>query len=147
MKLQNSSVNVPVWFWVVAALGLAWNLFGVVQFVQSVVATEESLMAMGMTQVQAHTMKSYPLWMTVAFAVGTFGGLVGCFLLFLKKKTSSAIFAVSLVGYILLYIGDITEGVFEAMGMQQVIILTTVVLVAIGLLLFSKYFKKQGTLN
>lgn len=147
MKSQNSSVSVPVWFWIVAILGLAWNLFGVVQFVQSVVATEESLMAMGMTQVQAQTMKTYPMWMTIAFAVGTFAGLIGCLLLLLKKKLSSAVFVASLVGYIILYIGDITEGVFEVMGMQQVIILTTVVLVAIGLLLFSKYFKKQGILN
>lgn len=147
MKSQSSIATLPTWFWIVSALGLAWNVFGVVQFVQSVIATEESLIAMGMSEVQAQTMKTYPVWMTIAFAVGTFGGLVGCLFLLLRKKVSSLVFLISLVGYVVLYIGDITEGVFEVMGLQQVIILTTVVLIAIGLLVLSKVFEKRGNLN
>jgi hypothetical protein len=39
-----------------------------------------------------------------------------------------------LAAYLVLYVGDITQGVFQAFGMGQVIILTTVVLIAAGLL-------------
>lgn len=144
LKLKTTA---PKWFWLAASLGLLWNAFGAFQFIQSVIATQESLMAMGMTEVQAKTMSGYPLWMSMAFAVGTFGGLLGCVFLLLRNKFATPIFTASLVGYIVLYIGDITEGVFAALGKQQVIILTTVVLIAAALLWMSRYFDRQDPLK
>ena len=43
----------PLWFWGVAALGLAWNVFGAVQFVGTLSATVDSLQAQGLTAEQA----------------------------------------------------------------------------------------------
>lgn len=147
MNASHTQPKVPTWFWILAALGLLWNVFGVFQFAQSVMATKESLIAMGMTDAQAELMKTYPLWMTIAFAVGTVGGLIGSGLLLLRKKMASTVFAISLVGYIILYIGDITEGVFEAMGTSQVVILTMVVFVAAGLLWMSRTFERKRSLT
>jgi hypothetical protein len=131
----------------VGLLGLAWNIFGTYQFIGSVNATSESLMAMGMSEAQAMAMTQYPLWMTIAFAIGVFGGLIGSILLLFKKAISEKIFLASLLGYIVLYIGDITEGVFEAIGKSQVIILTTVVAIAFGLWYFARTYRKKGLLN
>jgi hypothetical protein len=131
----------------VGLLGLAWNIFGTYQFIGSVNSTSESLMAMGMPEAQAQVMTNYPLWMTIAFAIGVFGGLIGSILLLLKKAISEKIFLASLLGYIVLYIGDITEGVFEAIGKSQVIILTTVVAIAFGLWFFAKSYRKKELLN
>ena len=69
-----------IWFWPAAGLGLAWNLFGLWQFGKSLMDTPASLQAMGMTAEQASVMLSYPLWMTVVFAVGVIGGSLGCVL-------------------------------------------------------------------
>lgn len=131
----------------VGLLGLAWNIFGTYQFIGSVNATSESLMAMGMSEAQAMVMTKYPLWMTIAFAIGVFGGLIGSILLLLKKAISEKIFLASLLGYIVLYIGDITEGVFAAIGKSQVIVLTTVVAIAFGLWFFARSYRKKGLLN
>ena len=98
---------------------------------------------MGMTADQAQLMSSYPVWMTVAFAVGTFGGVIGCILLLLGNKLSKPIFALSLVGYIVLCIGDYTEGVFAALGTPQVTVLTFVVLIAAALLWLSSYLSAK----
>jgi hypothetical protein len=119
-------------------LGLAWNIFGVVQFLSSLNATETSLMAQGLTAEQSMVMLNYPTWMTVAFAVGVFGGIIGSVLLALKSRFTVPVFTISLIAYIILYIGDITEGVFAALGASQVIILTFVVTVAAGLLWYAK---------
>jgi hypothetical protein len=62
---QPPASAVPLWFWIVAALGLAWNLFGAVQFIASLSATSESLQAQGMTPDQAAVMLGYPVWMTI----------------------------------------------------------------------------------
>jgi hypothetical protein len=131
----------------VGLLGLAWNIFGTYQLIDSVNATSESLMAMGMSEAQAMVMAKYPLWMTIAFAIGVFGGLMGSIFLLLKKAISEKIFLASLLGYIVLYIGDITEGVFAAIGKSQIIILTTVVAIAFGLWFFASSYRKKGLLN
>tara|TARA_R110002020_G_scaffold39991_2_gene118307 strand:- start:7248 stop:7703 length:456 start_codon:yes stop_codon:yes gene_type:complete len=136
----------PTWFWVTAAAGLAWNLFGAVQFLGSLSATPESLQAQGLTAEQASVMLGYPGWMTAAFAVGVGGGVLGCLLLLARNAYAGPVFAASLAGYIILYIGDITEGVFAALGAPQVIILTIVVLIAAGLLLVSRDAARKGIL-
>ena len=145
VNVRNASI--PLWFWIAAGLGLAWNIFGVVQFLGSLSATSESLMATGLTAEQAAVMLGYPSWMTIAFAVGVFGGLVGCVLLLLKKWLSVPVFGFSLIGYVILYIGDITEGVFAAIGTSQVVILSMVVAIAAALLWLARHFDRRGALS
>jgi hypothetical protein len=144
--LNVRNAGMPVWFWIAAGLGLAWNIFGVVQFLGSLSATSESLMASGLTAEQAAVMLGYPAWMTIAFAIG-FGGLIGCVLLLMKKRLAVTVFAVSLVGYVILYIGDITEGVFAAIGTSQVVILSMVVAIAAALLWLARHFDGHGALS
>lgn len=119
---------------VLAGLGMAWNLFGVVQFSGQVLSTPAMLMDKGMTPAQAALYAGLPVWMTIAFAIGVFGGLAGSTLLLVGRRGATATLAVSLAGYVLLFLGDITEGVFAAFGPSQVAILTTVVVIAIGIL-------------
>ena len=144
---DKQKTALPVWFWVVAVLGLAWNIFGVIQFLGSLSATPESLAANGLTPEQAAVMLGYPKWMTIAFAVGVFGGLLGCVLLLMKKRSALPVFAASLAGYIVLYVGDVTEGVFAAIGMSQVAILSMVVAIAFALLFVARHFDKRGNLS
>lgn len=148
-ELTNSTTrshSFPIWFWIAAVLGLAWNIFGVIQFIGSLSATPESLAAVGLTPEQAMVMLGYPGWMTFAFAVGVFGGLLGCVLLLLKKSLSVPVFLISLIGYVALYVGDITEGVFAAIGTSQVVILSIVVIIAVFLLWLSRHFAQKGVL-
>jgi hypothetical protein len=79
-----------------------------------------------------------PLWLwQVAWsglALGVLGGALGCVLLLLRKAAATTVFALSLAAYLVLYIGDMTLGVFAAFGFSQVAILTVVVAIAVGLL-------------
>jgi hypothetical protein len=103
-------------------------------------------MTMGLEQTKAMTMTSYPLWMTAAFVIGVFGGLGGSMLLLLRRRAAVPVLAVSLLAYVALYIGDITEGVFAAMGASQVAILTFVVLIAATLLWAARRASDRGLL-
>lgn len=123
----------PLWQIATALGGIGWNLFGLVQFAMSVTATESSLIAAGLTPEQAAIMTGYPAWMTVAFFLGTTGGLIGSLLLALRSALARPVLAASLAAYVALWIGDAIHGVFAAMGAPQVIILTTVVAIAAGL--------------
>jgi hypothetical protein len=56
MSSQNVPQKPPIWFWLAAGLGLAWNIFGAVQFMGTLNATPESLQAQGLTPEQAQVM-------------------------------------------------------------------------------------------
>lgn len=124
----------PVAFLAGAGLGLVWSAFGVVQFWRAVTATPEALVASGMTPAQADLYAGLPAWMNAAFAVGVLGGVVGCALLLLRRRAAVSVLAASLAGYLVLFVGDIVHGVFEAFGVSQAAILTGVVAIAASLL-------------
>jgi hypothetical protein len=137
IALRSSTGRVPVWLVAIALGGIAWNAFGAVQFAGSVAATTESLLASGLTDEQAAIMVAYPVWMTVAFGIGVAGGLVGSVLLLWRHRLSRPVFGVSMAAYAALWLGDAAYGVFAALGMAQMVILTAVVAIAAALFLVS----------
>lgn len=132
--------------WAVGLAGLAWNIFGVVQFSAQAGKDQAGLMMAGMTAEQAALYASLPLWMDAAFGIGTIGGVIGCLLLLAKSRYAVPVFAISLLAYLVLFVGDITEGVFAAFGVAQVAILSTVVTIAAGLYWFAQQSRRQGRL-
>ncbi|OYY62977.1 hypothetical protein [Sphingomonas sp. 28-62-11] len=147
MQITDSAGRMSVLIRAVAAMGAAWNVFGVIQFWGQVSAAPAMLMAKGMTADQANFYASPPGWMTIVFGIGVFGGLAGSFLLLAGRRLATTLFGMSLVGYIALYIGDITEGVFAAFGTPQIVILTIVVAIAVGLLMLSLHANRRGWLR
>jgi hypothetical protein len=130
-----------------AGLGLAWSLFGLLRFAQTSLASEAELLAGGMTPAQAALYAALPGWMTAAFALGVLGGTVGCALLLLRRRAAVPVLAASLAGYVVLFAGDVTEGVFAAFGPSQVVILTFVVAIAAGLLALARHAERLGLLR
>ncbi len=129
----------PGWFIAASLCGIAWNIFGLAQLAGSITATEESLIASGLAADQAAVMTNYPGWMTLAFAIGVFGGLAGSVLLLLRQGFAGPVLAISLAAYAALWIGDAIHGVFAAMGLPQIVILTTVVAIAAALFALSRH--------
>lgn len=118
--------------WLAAGLGIAWNVFGIVQLVDFVGQTHESLMMKGMSRSAADLYYALPVWMKLAFAVGSVGGLAGSVAFAARRAIAAPILLASLFGYIALYAGDYGHGVFEAVP-GQMAILSTVVMIAIAL--------------
>lgn len=137
--LTPSSSRAPYWLLAASLGGIAWNVFGAVQFAGALTATEASLIASGLTAEQAAVMTGYPGWMTLAFAVGVFGGLLGSMLLLFRRGAAQSVLAASFVAYVALWIGDAAHSVFAAMGTPQVVILSTVVAIAAALLVLSRH--------
>lgn len=131
--------RLPTWATAVAAVGIAWNLYGLVQYQSALTAIAESLVASGLTPDQAAVMTGYPGWMTLAFGIGVVGGLVGSVLLLLRQRLAPPMLAISLAAYIALWIGDAVHGVFAAMGAPQIIILSAVVVIAALLFAVSRH--------
>lgn len=133
-------------FWVtaIAAGGLAWNLFGAIQFARAITTSADDLLASGLAPGQAAVMTGYPGWMNLAFGLGVAGGIAGSLLLAARHGAASGVLAASLAAYVALWIGDLVHGVFAAMGASHVAILTLVVLIAAALYAASRLPAARG---
>lgn len=147
MNMTHAASRMPAAFRIIAALGAAWNLFGVVQWSGQAFATPTMLMAKGMTPAQAALYAALPGWMVTVFAIGVFGGLAGSLLLLAGRRAATTLLVMSLIGYIALYVGDIVEGVFAAFGTPQIIILSIVVAIAAALMAIAVAAGRRGWLK
>lgn len=131
---------------IIAVAGLLWSLFGAFQFVVQTFNDEAGLIAQGMTPEQAALYAGLPVWMTAVFAIGTLGGTLGCALLIARRRASVTVLAVSLIAYVMLWIGDAVLGVFAVFGTPQVVVLSSVVLIAAGLAWLARRLDQRGVL-
>ena len=132
MTLDTRPSRAPAWLRAASALGVVWNLYGVYQFVGSFTDSGRAAMTAGMTAAQSAVYLSLPAWISLAFAVGVFGGLGGSVLLALQRLAARPVFAASLMGYAALFAGDAYHGVFAALP-SQLAILAVVVMIAAAL--------------
>lgn len=142
---QTRFAGGPAGFLVAAGAGILWNAYGAWQFALSFFQTRESLVAAGMTPSQAELYLSLPGWISLAFAIGVSGGLIGSVALLMKRAVALPVFGVSLAGYVLLFAGDTYYGVFANIP-SQLVILAVVVAITAALFAVTVHARNRGTL-
>ncbi len=90
----------PAWFRVVALLAIAWNAFGVAMYLSSVGIFGDP--AAGLSEAERVAAASIPGWITGAFAIGTFAGLIGSVGLLLRKAWAQPVLILSLIALLIL---------------------------------------------
>lgn len=131
-----------VWFSVVALVGLLWNIVGALQFVNSLTATEASMKGAMMTPEQVAVITALPAWVTLVFGIGVATSLLGSVLMYLRHRGTMPTLIVSLLAFILLSIAYAIFGVFAAIGTQQIVTMTVVVVAAAALVWLSHKISK-----
>jgi hypothetical protein len=119
----------PAWFWVVAALALLWNLFGLAMFWMQYSMTPEQLAQLPEAQRTLH--EAMPGWLWVVDGIAVVAGTLGSLLLLLKKRLALPVLQVSLVAVVVLFGYCLFPGrMLEVLGAAQALpmpILVTVV--------------------
>jgi hypothetical protein len=146
VAIESAASRVPPWLWAASAVGVLWNVYGAYQYVGTFTPAGQAAMTAGMTPAQAALYLSLPVWISVVFAVGVFGGLIGSVLLALRRRSAEPVFAASFVGYGLLFAGDAWYGVFAAIP-NQMAVLVLVVLIAAALFRASQLARRRGLLQ
>ena len=90
----------PNWFRMVALLAVLWNAFGVVMYLSSVGMFGDPMA--GLSEAERAAASSIPAWITGAFAIGTFTGLIGSIGLLLRKRWAQSALIVSLIALLVL---------------------------------------------
>ena len=144
---MTKSTSVSKGFWVVGILGLIWNCMGAFQFFleYNYWTNPESRSALPKNLDPFYD--TTPAWLYIIFAVSVLTGLMGCIGLLMRKSWAVWLFLISLITVVLQMTYTLvgTE-LIKIMGPTHAIMPTVVMLIALGLFLYSKQSARKGWL-
>lgn len=143
---NNTSIKPPVWFWVVSILALLWNLMGAGAYLADAYMSIESLEAM--TQAQRELFESTPPWVTAAYGIAVWGGVLGCIALLLRKKWARPVLLISLLGVLAQQVYNFfLSNAFEVYGSGAMILPIMVIVISVALVYFARMSHSKGWLT
>src|SRR5829696_1297971 len=86
----------PWHLWVIGIIGGLWSAMGVVSFTLTQLRVE-AVMSRFPPDQRAY-FESFPLWVVALWALGVFGGLIGCLLLLLRNRLAVPVLLTSAIG-------------------------------------------------
>lgn len=133
----------PKWFYIVAILGLIWNLLGDMAYISQVIGVTE-----GMTEEQIALVENTPSWANAAFAIAVWGGSFGCLLLLLRKSFAYSVFIISLIGIIVQMSYNLfISNAIEVYGPGGLVMPIMVLALGLYLIFVAKKGKAEGWLS
>lgn len=142
----NSKAAVPVWYWVIAAVALLWNLLGCAAFAMEMFAQEAAMASM--TEAQKEWVRSIPGWIYLVYGVAVATGVAGCIGLLLRQSWAITAFRISLAAVVVQMVYTmIIQGGLQAMGPAGAIMPSLVTIIAGLLLWFATFAKGRGWLT
>ena len=102
----------PWHLWLIGIVGGLWSSIGVISFVLTQMNVE-AVMSRFPPQ-QREYFASFPLWAVAFWAIGVFGGVIGCLLLLLENRLAFHVLLASVIGAIVFNLG----GLFLLGGME-----------------------------
>ena len=144
---MTNKVKPATWYWVVSVLALLWNLMGVLAYLGQAFITEE--MKAEYSPEQLALIEGRPAWVTAAFAIAVWGGLLGCIALLIRKRWARPLLLVSLLGVVAQTAYNIfATNAAEVYGqVQGLVIPLFVVVIAILLVFIAKIADRKQWLS
>ena len=144
---MTNSINKPnTLFWIIGVIALIWNAMGVMAFFGQLLMTEETLAAL--PEAEQALYQDLPIWVTIAFTVAVFGGILGSIFMLLRKKIASTIFAISLLGVLVqMTYNNFISNTFEVYGPGSVIMPIMVIVIGFFLVWYSRNSLAKGWLS
>jgi cation transport ATPase len=135
----------PIWYWAISALALVWNALGVMAYLQQAFMSAEDFK--NLDPAQQDLLSSQPEWITAAFAIAVFAGLVGCVLLLIRKRLAVRMLLLSFAAVVAQYTGFYLEGYWQGLSGVTMTMPVLIPVVALGLIFFARYFEKRRVLT
>nr|WP_299033744.1 hypothetical protein [uncultured Tenacibaculum sp.] len=133
-------------FWIIGVAALVWNGLGVMQYLGMAYMTDEIKAAL--PEAERALYENVPTWVTAAFAIAVFGGLIGSAFLLMRKKLARPMFLISLIAIVV----QMSYSLFmsraaEVYGPGSVIMPIMVIVIGVFLLMYSKKTIAKGWLS
>lgn len=138
--MTNLKQKPPVWFWIVSVIALFWNAMGVMQYLGQAYQTESWREAL--TDEQFEMITNFPSWLTAAFAIAVFSGVLGSLGLLLRKKWAYKLLLLSLIAVIIQMGYILAQGHYDGISMT-----ISIIVFALFLVWFSKKSISKGWIS
>jgi hypothetical protein len=137
----------PWHLWLIGIIGGLWSAMGVISFMLTQMNVE-AVMSRFPPEQRAY-FESFPLWAVAFWAIGVFGGVIGCLLLLLKNRLAFPVLLASVIGTIVSSLGGLfLLGGMEVMRETSGLGFTVFpVIVAAFLAYYARAMSKQGVLS
>ena len=137
----------PWHLWLTGIIGGLWSLMGVISFMLTQMRVE-AVMSRFPPQQRAY-FESFPFWAVALWAIGVFGGVIGCLLLLLKNRLAFHVLLASVLATAVCNIGGLfLLGGMEVMRETDSLGLTVVPIIpAAFLAYYSRAMIKKGVLQ
>ena len=137
--------KLPTSFWIIAGVGLVWNLIGLVSFAMQMVATPEQMAQMYPTEAQQAFVNGVPGWATGAYAVAVIAGVLACVALLMRRSVAKILFGLSIAGVVVqnAYGFVLANGV-EVFGLAATALPILVIVIGVGLLIYTGRAESKG---
>ena len=119
----------PRWFTFAALAALAWEIIGCAMYVMQVSVDPAALPAD-----QRQMWDATPAWMTGAYAVAVWVGLVGAVLLLMRRKLAEPLLLVSLIAVIVQFSGLLVVPELRNLVSSDMLFLPFLIVVACGVI-------------
>lgn len=142
------TTKTPWHLWVVGVVSLLWNSMGALDFTMTQMKNEAYLKAL--TPEQLTYLYGVPLWVVLAWGVGTWGSLIGSGLLLARCGLALHFFVASFIGMILTFTYNyVLSDYLKIMGggPGPLIFSGVIALVGVLLLVYAKAQRKRGVLR
>ncbi len=143
---MSGSTNKPTSvFWIISIVALIWNIMGVMAYLGQAYMTDEALALL--PEAEQNFYSNMPAWVTGAFAIAVFAGLLGCIALLLRKKWATPLFLISLIGVLGQAVYNFFVQDYIALSGSRVAMPVMVIIISFFLLWYSKKATEKGWLS
>ncbi len=128
-------------FWVISIAGLLWNIGGCINYLM------QTNLEFVSTLPETHRaiIEGRPVWATGGFALGVFGGALGCLLLLFRKSVATYVFIASLLGIFITMVHTIhvASSIIRFSFAEIFVMILLPVIVALALLWYANVVKHK----
>jgi hypothetical protein len=138
--------RLPVWFSVILAVALLWNVMGLLAVLADLRLSAADIAALPAQQQALYSAR--PLWSVGASIVAVVGGTLGCLALLTRKRAAVALLYASLLGVVLQDIGlFIAAGAAKAASPVPFLLQGMVLVVSLGLVFLGSHATHEAWLS
>jgi len=136
--MNDESVRRVHWsFWLIGVVALLWNVGGAVNYLMQ---TNLEFVAT-LPDTHRAIIEGRPAWATGGFAIGVFGGALGCLLLLFRKSIAFYVFVASLIGVLvtMIHTVNVASSKIDFTPFEIFVMVLSPIIVAAILIWYTKY--------
>lgn len=142
--MNSSNIKPSARYWLVEVLSFLWYAVGVFNYLAQAYMTDETLVSLP-DEVQLYY-TNLPAWVTAAFALAVFSGLLGSVGLLLRKKWASFLFFGSFFATVAQQFHSFFIQDFIEITAEQAIMPLLILIIALYMIYYSRKSETEGLL-